>query len=634
MLRGLRKASGNWLGKSILAAVVTILIISFGIWGVGDMFRISARAPVASIGSAEITAEQFRQTFNDRIQALSRQVGRPVTPAQALSIGFDQQLLGQMLAEAAMDETARKMGLNVSAAEVAKRITTDPTFRGLSGEFDRNRFEQLIRQSGFTEGRFIAEQRRVFMRRQLVSALSDKLEAPLTERQAFARYEGEERSIDYITLTAATAGDIPSPTADVLAKYFEDRKITFRAPEYRKLIVLALTPDEISKSITVTDDDAKRFYEDYKTRFSTPEKRDVQQMVFPDDDAAKKAADQIAAGTSFEAIATERGLKDSDINLGSMTKAAIVDPAIAEAAFELKEGEISAPVKGRFGTALVRVTKIEPAITKSFTEVSSDIKQEIAADRARLEINKRRDKVEDELAGGARLDEAAQKAGTPVRTIAAVDRSGRAPDGSPVTDLPKGADILGPAFSTGVGVEADPVQAEGGLVWYEVAGITPARDRVLDEVKGQVEARWREDQLGQRLKTKADEIVAAVKAGKSFEDEAKGLGLTIDNAKWVKRSGNSKLSRDVVAAMFRTAKDAVGSADGNDPSERVVFKVTEIATPNYNTDSPDSKRISDTLRNALSDELLTQYVTQIENDLGTTINRSVLLQAVSAGGGN
>ncbi|MGZ5940588.1 MAG: peptidyl-prolyl cis-trans isomerase [Rhizomicrobium sp.] len=634
MLRGLRKASGNWLGKSILAAVVTILIISFGIWGVGDMFRISARAPVASIGSAEITAEQFRQTFNDRIQALSRQVGRPVTPAQALSIGFDQQLLGQMLAEAAMDETARKMGLNVSAAEVAKRITTDPTFRGLSGEFDRNRFEQLIRQSGFTEGRFIAEQRRVFMRRQLVSALSDKLEAPLTERQAFARYEGEERSIDYITLTAATAGDIPSPTADVLAKYFEDRKITFRAPEYRKLIVLALTPDEISKSITVTDDDAKRFYEDYKTRFSTPEKRDVQQMVFPDDDAAKKAADQIAAGTSFEAIATERGLKDSDINLGSMTKAAIVDPAIAEAAFELKEGEISAPVKGRFGTALVRVTKIEPAITKSFTEVSSDIKQEIAADRTRLEINKRRDKVEDELAGGARLDEAAQKAGTPVRTIAAVDRSGRATDGSPVTDLPKGADILGPAFSTGVGVEADPVQAEGGLVWYEVAGITPARDRVLDEVKGQVEARWREDQLGQRLKTKADEIVAAVKAGKSFEDEAKGLGLTIDNAKWVKRSGNSKLSRDVVAAMFRTAKDAVGSADGNDPSERVVFKVTEIATPNYNTDSPDSKRISDTLRNALSDELLTQYVTQIENDLGTTINRSVLLQAVSAGGGN
>ena len=74
------------------------------------MFRISARAPVATIGSTEITAEQFRQIFNDRLQQLSRQVGRPVTPTQARAIGFDQQLLGQMLAEAALDETMRSLG--------------------------------------------------------------------------------------------------------------------------------------------------------------------------------------------------------------------------------------------------------------------------------------------------------------------------------------------------------------------------------------------------------------------------------------------------------------------------------------------------------------------------------------------
>ena len=82
-----------------MGTVVTVLVVSFGIWGIGDMFRISGRSPVASIGSTEISAEQFRQIFNDRLQQLSRQVGRPVTPAQALAIGFDQQLLGQLLAE-------------------------------------------------------------------------------------------------------------------------------------------------------------------------------------------------------------------------------------------------------------------------------------------------------------------------------------------------------------------------------------------------------------------------------------------------------------------------------------------------------------------------------------------------------
>jgi peptidyl-prolyl cis-trans isomerase D len=633
MLRGLRQASGNWVGKTILAAVVTLLIVSFGIWGVGDMFRISGRAPVASVGSIEISADQFRQTFNDRLQSLSRQVGRPVTPSQAVSIGFDRQLLGQMLAESAVDETARRMGLNVSAAQVAQQITSDPSFRGITGDFDRTRFEQLIRQGGFTEARYIAEQRRVSMRRQLISALSANLEAPLAEKQVYSRYEGEERNLDYFTLTAAVIGDIPSPSPDVLQKYFDDHKASFRAPEYRKLILLALTPDQVAKTITVTDDDAKSYYDDHAARFASPEKRDVQQIVFPDEEAAKKAAEQITGGATFESIASERGLKDSDINLGNIPKTAIVDPAIANAAFALKEGEVSAPVNGRFGTALVRVTKIEPASTRPLSEVSGEIKQEIAADRAKAEINTRRDKIEDELAGGARLEEAAQKAGTPIQVIPAVDQAGRTPDGSPA-ELPKGADLLGPAFTTGVGVEADPIQTDGGLVWFEVGGITPARDRTLDEVKDRIDARWREDQLGQRLKAKADEIVEAVKAGQSFGDAAKALDLTVESAKWVKRSGNNSLPPDVVAATFRTAKDAAGNASGRDDSERVVFKVTEIADPSYNADSPDAKRVSDTLRNSINDELLSQYVAAIESDLGVTINPDVLRQAVAAGGGN
>ncbi len=121
----------------------------------------------------------------------------------------------------------------------------------------------------------------------------------------------------------------------MLEKYFEDRKITFRAPEYRKLVMLALTPDEIAKSINVSDEEAKEFYDRQAARFTTPEKREVQQIVFPDEESAKAALEKIRGGAWFENIATERGLSTSDINLGSVTKSAIVDPAIAEAAFGL-----------------------------------------------------------------------------------------------------------------------------------------------------------------------------------------------------------------------------------------------------------------------------------------------------------
>jgi peptidyl-prolyl cis-trans isomerase D len=615
-------------------AVVLFLIVSFGIWGIGDMFRVNTRTPVAVVGSSEISVDQFRQIFNERLQQLSRQVGRPVTPTQARAIGFDQQLLGQLIAEAALDESTQKLGLNISNAELAKRVANDPAFRGITGEFDRSRFDQLIRQSGYTEQRFFAEQRKVYMRRQLALALSGGIETPKNASEAFARYEGETRSIDFVTLTAATAGEITAPSSEVLEKYFEDRKITFRAPEYRKLVVLALTPDEIASAIEVSDDDAKKFYEQQIARFSTPERREVQQIVFPDEEAVKAALEKIKGGAWFENVATERGLSPTDINLGTVTKSAIVDPAIAEAAFGLEPGVVSEPVSGRFGKVLVRVNKVEPAKVTPFADIAADIKKAIAADRAKAEISKRRDKIEDELAGGAKLEEAAQKAGTPVRIIDAVDRSGRGPDGNPVTALPQGVDILSNAFSTDIGVESDPVQANGGFVWYEVAGITPARDRTLAEVKDRVEARWREDQIGTRLKAKADEIVEKLKAGKSFEDAIAGMNLKIESARNVKRTGADNLAQAVVTAMFRTAKDAASQAEGKDANERVVLKVTEITIPPFNAESAEAKRVIDKLKSAIADELLTQYVAKVESTLGTTINRAALNQAISSGAGN
>jgi len=633
MLRGIRKASSNWVGKSIMAAVVAFLVISFAIWGIGDIFRGSTRTAVASIGDTEITGEQFRQLFNDRLQQLSRQVGRPITPTQARALGLDQQLLAQLLSEAALDQRVRALKLGVSDAEVAQRIQQDPAFHGMTGAFDRSRFEQLIRQAGFTEQRFVAEQRKAMLRRQLADAMTGNLPVPQAAIEAFNRYENEARSIDYVVLTPAAAGTVEAPSPEVLQKYFDERKVTFRAPEYRKIVLLALDPEEIAKTIEVSDEDARRVYEQRQAQYATPEKREVQQMIFPNEEEAKKAAEQIAGGAWFEVVASDRGLKPSDINLGLVQKSAIVDKAIADAAFSLKQGEVSAPIAGRFGVALVRVNKIEPARTPSFADVEGEIKKELAAERARARVSELRDKVEDELAAGSRLDEAAQKVGVPVRVVDAVDRSGRGPDGKPVTALPTGADILSGAFATQVGVENDPVQVGGGFVWYEVAGITPARDRTLDEVKDRVESRWRDDEVASRLKAKAAEMVEKIKSGTALSDLATANSLKVETAKDVKRRGNDALGSAVVSAMFRTAKGAPGAAEGKQGGEQVVFVVTDITTPPFDANASDSKRISDQLRAAMADELLTQYIARVEADLGTSINRAALNQAIVGGSG-
>jgi peptidyl-prolyl cis-trans isomerase D len=636
MLRGIQNASRNWLGKIVMTLVMGLLVISFAVWGIGDIFRGFGLSTVAKIGKTEISIEQFRTYYNERLQALSRQIGRPLSSEQARALGLDRQLMGQLLAETTLDERARDLRLNLSNAEIAQQITNDKNFAGPSGQFDHARFEALIRNAGYTEARYIAEQRRMLLRRELADTVSGHIGAPKAVLAAIQRFQDETRTLDYLSLGAAQAGDIPAPTAEDLTKYFDERKILFRAPEYRKVVLVSLTAADQARWQTISDADAKKIYDTDIDKYGTPERRHIRQIVFPNADEARTASEKIAGGASFDTIASERGLKPQDTDLGTVTKSALVDPAIADAAFALKAGETSAPVKGRFGTVILQAVKIEPAQMKPFAEVAQEIKNEIALTRARSEMADLQNKIEDARAGGDTLAEAAQKAGVTPRTIDAIDRSGRAPDGAAVPNLPQNTDILQQIFATEVGIEADPVQIpNGGFVWYEVAGITPARDRSLDEVKPQVEARWRDDQIAKRLKAKADDIAAKLKAGGKMEELAAAAGVKVEQAVNVKRNATGgSLPQNVIEAAFRTPKDGISSVEGARPTDYIVLRVSAVNDPTFDAASEPMKQLAETLKPAFAESVLNEYIARLQADYGVSINSAVFSQVVGGGTAN
>ena len=627
----MRTASSNWLGKTVMSVMFGVLIISFGIWGIADIFKGFGQASLAKIGSTEITTEQFRNLFTDKVQQIGRRFGRPLTMEQARTFGLDRQVLQEVISDAALDETARRMGLGQSDADIVRAISSDPTFRGLDGKFDHERFVQTIRQAGYTEQRFIAEQRRVAMRRQLTGTIVAGLEPTKTQVEALVRFQNEQRSANYVKLTAAQAGTIAPPSPEALATYFDERKQLFRAPEYRKIAVLALTPDELAKSITVSDEDAKKVFEQRRERYATPEKRQIFQIPFPNADEAKAARERIAAGTSFEDIAKERKLTTADTDLGNVAKASIGDSAIADAAFALAPDTVSQPVKGTLITALLKVTKVEPGTNPTYETVAPTIKREIALERARAQMQDLHNKIEDERGGGSNIAEAAQKLGLKATTIEAIDRSGRGPDGKPVTGLPQGIDLVSPAFASNIGVENEPVQYNGGELWFDVLGVTPSRDRTLDEVKDQVEARWRDEQISTRLRAKAAEIVGKLEKGAAFDAEAAAAGLKVETAKLFKRDTDAKdIPERLVAAVFRTPKDGVGQTEGSGASEWIVFKVTDVVVPPVDMASEDVKKLTESLRRAQMEEQLTAYIAKLETDIGVTINQNAFAVATGA----
>jgi peptidyl-prolyl cis-trans isomerase D len=614
-----------------MAIVMGVLIISFGVWGIADIFRGFGQSTLATIGRTEISINEFRQLYTDRLQQIGRQFGRPLTMDQARAFGLDRQVLQQTIAEAALDEQTRRLGLGQSDAETMRVVLSDPNFKGVNGNFDPQRFQATIRQFGFTEQRYIADQRKVSLRRQIAGTISAGLEPPKATIEALSRFQNEQRGIEYVKLDAAQAGTIDPPSPEALASYFDDHKAQFRAPEYRKIAFVVVTPEELGKWSEVSDDDARKLFEQRRDNLGTPEKREVSQIVFPNAEEAAAARSRVAGGLSFDDLAKERGLSASDVDLGMVTKSAILDSAVADAAFSLPSGEVSQPVSGKFGIALVKIGKVEPGVEPSYESIAAKLKLEIASERARNKVAELRDKIEDERGGGASVIEAAQKLGLAAITVDAVDRSGRLPGGQPAANIPAGLDVVSQAFNSDVGVDNDPIAFKGGYVWYDVLGITPSHERNLDEVKEQVEARWHDDQISSRLRTKATEMVQKLDQGGKLADEATAAGLKVETANGFKRDASVPgVPAAALTAAFRTAKDGVGQTPGNGGSEWVVFRVTDVNVPPVDLASDDIKKLKETLQRSLTDEQLAQYVTKLESEIGTTINQAAFAQVTGA----
>jgi peptidyl-prolyl cis-trans isomerase D len=625
----MRKISQHWIGRAILSVLFGLLIVSFVIWGVGDMFRGFVPDKVAEVGGQSITSQQYQsalQTVMFRIQSRTR---RNLTNAQAHELGLDRQVLGNLIAEAALDVRAASLGMAISEASIVAAVRSDPNLQDASGQFNPARFDQALRDSGLTERGFFVAESRAYMRQQIETPLIDGLAAPKPLVDLLARVEAQTRAIDYVALPPGAAGDIPAPADDALKAYFNDRKDQYRAPEYRALEILLVDPSTLANPAEVSDDDAKADYDKVRdARFTAPEKRKLQQIVFPDQASADDAEAKIKAGATFDDIVKARNLSASDVDLGETTKAAMFDQTIADAAFALPQDGVSEVVKGQFGPAILRVVSVTPGDLKSFDEVKDTLKKEIAADRVAGQAQTVHDKIEDARVSGKTLAEAAKTVGLEARSVAAVDAQGRDAKGVAL-DLPNQAELLAAAYASDVGVDDAPLQTNNrGWLWFDVMKVDPARERTFDEVKDQIEKQWRADAVTKALAAKADDMVKEIEGGATLESLAQAAGLEAKSAADLRRSGGAALAPSLINAVFTAPAGGAGSAAT--PDGRVVFKVTADATPATKFDDPAVKAITAKVAEGLQTSVVAQFINALERELGVRIHENVL-QAAAGG---
>ncbi|MFT4185092.1 MAG: SurA N-terminal domain-containing protein [Rhizobium sp.] len=625
----LRKIAHTWFAKGLLL----LLAAAFGIWGVErSLITGGSSNTVVTVGDQHIDANEFRLAYRRQIQAISQQLRMQITPDQARAFGIGQQTVAQLVAGASLDQLASDMNLGLSQDRLAQLIGEDPAFKAVNGTFDRQKFEQLLRNSSINPDDYIKERSKVAVRSQIVEAVSNGFTAPKVLVDAVKQYHDETRSIDYLLLTNANIDPVKAPADDVLSKWFDGVKSRYRAPEYRKVAYVKLQAADIADPAGIPDDAVRAEFEKRKDSFTTPATRTIEQITFANKDLANAAADALKTGTTFDQLVSDQGKKPSDVLLGTFTKDQVPDQTIAQAAFAVtKEGGTTPVVDGSFGPVILRVTNVKDETAKGFDEVKEDVRKQIALTNAASEITSVHDKFEDLRGSGASLQEAAQQLKLKTVTIEAIDARGLDQNGDEVKDLPAKQQLLAEIFKADQGGNAAPLTVgNDGYAWYDVLNITPDHDRPLADVREKVVADWTAEQQKVALTAKAAELKQEAQKGKSLADIAAPLGIAVESKADVTRTTDDPvLGRGGVAAVFSGPVDAVANAVGADDTTQILLKVTDVNN-NPTTDAlSNADQQAAQIANAAGDDILDQMVSDLQSKYTVTVNQSLADQAMS-----
>ena len=622
MLTLIRKHSKSWLVK-ILAG---LLVASFAVWGVGDMFNIaiSTSSTVFEIGDTEVEIRDMEDDIRREINRLRPILGNQFSFDEARSLGVIESVLQRRINDTALLLAARGLGVSISDDLVRNEIRNTPAFQSL-GNFDRMRFSQVLNRNLLSEAGYIAMVRQQMGRKQLLDSFSAKA-VPKILVNSLYRHRQEKRIADTVYISDLAQVGIPEPDTSTLEKFHKDNAVHFTAPEYRSLTVIRLEASEMAAELSVTEEELKQDYEAREDEFTTPETRQVLQMVFSDEKEAKKAQASLAAGKDFAAVAKDVAKMDaSTIDLGKVTRPGLPFPELGDAVFALKTGENSHPIKSPLGWHVFKVTGMEQGGTRTLAEVRDELRKALALEKAIDGLFDLANKLEDALGSGSTLEEAAAQMNIKITKIDAVDKKGFDPSGRKIETLP-GGDFMNIAFSTDEGSDS-PLSETGsdGYFALRVDGVTPSVLRPLDSIKAAIIQAWKFEKRAEASKKLADVIVDRVNKGTGLNVIAKEMGLEVKTSPALTRgqqNDDSGLPQPLIARVFNVKPGKAALARST--AGFAVAQVKKIVPADPAKDQQGVKSLTSQMGDSLEADIMTQLADAFRNRFGVNINRQAV----------
>ncbi|UCH74548.1 MAG: SurA N-terminal domain-containing protein [Rhodospirillales bacterium] len=619
MLQQLRSSAASLVAKLL----VVLLIISFAAWGVTDYItQVQEADDVATVGDDAISTTELSEAFQRELNRFRAQ-GIELSAEQARSLGLLDQVLDRLISARVYELGGDMLGMAVSDGQVRSIIAEEPSFFDETGRFSRARYEFALRQAGLSEGQFVSDVRRDILRRQIINSFDFPDDAPDSLVTTLHRWRGEKRVASVAVVPVDATLDVGEPDTETLQALYQERADQFTAPERRRINYLHVTRELAMREIIVTEEQTRQYYDANLADFTQDERRKVQQVLVADEASARQVAAAVGEGRTFATVAREIAGQDAAaLELGMFTAAEFPVPELWDTVAGLAEGAISPPQQSPFGWHVFRVTEVIPESIMPFDEARGEIEERLRIEQSAEVLYDLSRALEDELAGGATLEEAAATLDIPLRRTEPLDLGGVGANGQPVDDLP-GGDFLDMAFLTETGEMSRVTQLpEGDYYLLRIDESIPSALRPLEEVRDEVANTWKADRRREAARTRALAIVTRLENGESLSDLAAAEGLTAQDSKPFDRRGGGAESRNITPLLASDLfKVELGQPAMDESPEGFIVAQLKAIEP---ADLSEPGELSTVLANQMMSDVLIQFNNALRERFGVTIDRAAL----------
>jgi len=513
MLSLMRKHATSWLIKILLGAIVVVFVF----WGVGS-FRSRKASLIASVNGDIIGAEEYNTTYNALLEQMRQNFGNNLNEEMVKMLRLNQQALDQLIDQTLMIQEAAKLKLRVTDEEVIDSITGLAAFQA-NGQFDRRLYQRILEFNRLTPEGFEKMQRNMLLTGKLRAYVGSNVQVAEGEANAYYQWQNTSVDIEYVMFSPETYKDVTSSDEEVQA-FFEKNKTTYKTDPAVNVQYIRFSPEKYKEAAIVTEDEIQDYYTTNTREFDKPKTVEARHILIQvAQDAAEEDVelarvraieilDKYKAGSPFAELATQFSEGPSKNNggyLGAFKKEDMVAP-FAEKAFSMASGDVSEPVKTRFGWHLILVEKVNEASTQSLEEARNEIQTKLAKDKASILAYDAAASFYDQTLEGDDLANITKETDLTVKKTGLFSRQGKSLQG--VADRSK---FIATAFELGLNQISEIQDFSDGYYLMQVIETVPGKIPELEAVNKEVVADLKNETQQEMAEKEAETLLEALK---------------------------------------------------------------------------------------------------------------------------